>query len=82
MAVLSIGVAMALTLFTRWLFKPSYERKDMKEILYIIVVGLCAFPLVFWNVENEFIKFVACVLIFIAGLSVGFKYFPQLFSSF
>lgn len=51
----------------------------MKEILYIIVVGLSAFA-IFLNDDDSVIKFIACVFIFIAGLSIGFKYFPQLFS--
>lgn len=51
----------------------------MKEILYIISVGLCAFVILL-NDDDSFIKFVACIFIFIAGLSIGFKYFPQLFS--
>jgi len=53
----------------------------MKEILYITSVGLFAFSVLFENDEhNEFIRFVACIVIFIAGLSIGFKWFPQLFS--
>jgi len=52
----------------------------MKENLYIIITALCVFLLIFWNNEDKFIKFIACVFIFIAGLSIGFKWFPQLFS--